>query len=89
MSLDFSAVPTLPDGRTAAEHIDAVAAFSQAVRVPMGPRSAGGTMFTASADTAVVNMAPEPISTRPSSSSVRFGASAHTTQPAVKRLSAS
>ena len=43
MSLDFSAVPTLPDGRTAAEHIDAVAAFSQAVRVPMGPRSAGGT----------------------------------------------
>ncbi len=43
MSLDFSAVPTLPDGRTAAEQIDAVAAFSQAVRVPMGPRSAGGT----------------------------------------------
>ncbi|WP_428677667.1 alpha/beta fold hydrolase [Reyranella sp.] len=43
MSLDFSAVPTLPDGRTAAEHIDAVAAFSQAVRVPMGPRSVGGT----------------------------------------------
>lgn len=43
MSLDFSAVPTLPDGRTAAEHIDAVDAFSQAVRVPMGPRSAGGT----------------------------------------------
>lgn len=43
MSLDFSAVPTLPDGRTAAEHIDAVAAFSQAMRVPMGPRSVGGT----------------------------------------------
>ena len=43
MSLDFSAVPTLPDGRTAAEHIDTVAAFSQAVRVPMGPRSVGGT----------------------------------------------
>jgi pimeloyl-ACP methyl ester carboxylesterase len=42
MSLDYSAVPRMPDGRTALETIDAVAATSEAIRVPMGPRSAGG-----------------------------------------------
>jgi 2-hydroxy-6-oxonona-2,4-dienedioate hydrolase len=42
MSLDYSAVPRMPDGRTAAEHIAEVEAQSEAVRVPMGPRSAGG-----------------------------------------------
>ena len=42
MSLDYSAVPRMPDGRTALENIEAVAATSQAVSVPMGPRSAGG-----------------------------------------------
>ena len=42
MSLDYSAVPRMPDGRTALETIEAVAATSQAVKVPMGPRSAGG-----------------------------------------------
>ena len=42
MSLDYSAVPRMPDGRTAAEHIEAVAAQSRAVRVPMGN---GGTMM--------------------------------------------
>ncbi len=42
MSLDFSAVPRMPDGRTALEHIEAIAAKSRAVKVPMGPRSAGG-----------------------------------------------
>jgi len=42
MSLDFSAVPRMPDGRTALEHIESVAAKSRAVKVPMGPRSAGG-----------------------------------------------
>ena len=42
MSLDYSAVPRMPDGRTALEHIESVAGLSQAVRVPMGPRSAGG-----------------------------------------------
>lgn len=42
MSLDYSAVPRLPDGRTAREHIDSIAALSQEMRVPMGPRSAGG-----------------------------------------------
>lgn len=36
MSLDYSAVPRMPDGRTALEHIEAIAALSQAVRVPMG-----------------------------------------------------
>lgn len=41
--LDFSGVPRMPDGRTAAEHIAAIAALSETVRVPMGPRSAGGT----------------------------------------------
>ncbi|SKA10452.1 Pimeloyl-ACP methyl ester carboxylesterase [Enhydrobacter aerosaccus] len=42
MSLDFSAVPHLPDGRTAIEHIEAVAARSEAVRIPMGN---GGSMM--------------------------------------------
>jgi pimeloyl-ACP methyl ester carboxylesterase len=47
MSLDFSAVPRMPDGRTALEHIEAVAAKSRAVRMPMGPRAAaaGGRMM--------------------------------------------
>ncbi len=46
MSLDYSAVPRMPDGRTALETIESVAATSQAVRLPMGPRSAnGGTMM--------------------------------------------
>ena len=43
MSIDYSAVPRMPDGRTALETIEAVAATSRAVKVPMGPRSAGGT----------------------------------------------
>jgi pimeloyl-ACP methyl ester carboxylesterase len=42
MSLDYSAIPRMPDGRTALEHIESVAALSQAVRVPMGN---GGTMM--------------------------------------------
>ena len=42
MSLDYSAVPRMPDGRTALETIESVAATSEAIRVPMGPRSAGG-----------------------------------------------
>ena len=42
MSLDYSAVPRMPDGRTALEHIEAVAAKSRAVRVPMGN---GGKMM--------------------------------------------
>jgi len=42
MTLDYSAVPHLPDGRTAAEHIEAAAAQSQAIRLPMGN---GGTMM--------------------------------------------
>ena len=42
MTLDYSAVPRMPDGRTAADHIESVAALSQAVRVPMGN---GGTMM--------------------------------------------
>lgn len=42
MNLDYSAVPKMPDGRTAAEYIASIAAQSEAVRVPMGPRSAGG-----------------------------------------------
>ena len=36
MKLDYSAVPRMPDGRTAAEHIQAIEATSRAVRVPMG-----------------------------------------------------
>ena len=44
MSLDYSAVPRMPDGRTAAEHILTIErTASEVVRVPMGPRSAGGT----------------------------------------------
>ena len=43
MSLDYSGVPRLPDGRTAAEHIAAVeATASRAVRVPMNN---GGSMM--------------------------------------------
>ena len=42
MSLDYSAVPRMPDGRTALETIESVAAKSRAVKVPMGPSSAGG-----------------------------------------------
>src|SRR5690348_18083430 len=42
MSLDYSAVPRMPDGRTALEHIESIAALSQAIRVPMGN---GGTMM--------------------------------------------
>jgi 2-hydroxy-6-oxonona-2,4-dienedioate hydrolase len=42
MSLDYSAVPRMPDGRTALEHIESIAGLSQAVRVPMGN---GGTMM--------------------------------------------
>lgn len=42
MNLDYSAVPRMPDGRTALETIDAVAATSKAVMVPMGN---GGRMM--------------------------------------------
>jgi 2-hydroxy-6-oxonona-2,4-dienedioate hydrolase len=42
MNLDYSAVPRMPDGRTAAEHIEAIAAQSQAIRMPMGN---GGQMM--------------------------------------------
>ena len=42
MSLDYSAVPRMPDGRTALEHIDEVAAKSRAIKVPMGN---GGNMM--------------------------------------------
>ena len=42
MSLDFSAVPRMPDGRTALEHVEAIAAQSRAIRVPMGN---GGKMM--------------------------------------------
>src|SRR5260370_32877063 len=42
MTLDYSAVPKMPDGRTAAEHILAIEATSRAVRVPMGN---GGRMM--------------------------------------------
>ena len=42
MSLDYSAVPRMPDGRTALDHIESIATLSQAVRVPMGN---GGTMM--------------------------------------------
>lgn len=42
MTLDYSAVPRMPDGRTAAEHIAEVAATARAVRVPMGN---GGRMM--------------------------------------------
>ena len=37
MSLDYSAVPRMPDGRTAAEHILTIEkTASQVVRIPMG-----------------------------------------------------
>ena len=42
MNLDYSAVPRMPDGRTAAAHVESVAATSCAVRVPMGN---GGQMM--------------------------------------------
>ena len=43
MSLDYSAVPRMPDGRTALEHIEAVeATAAEKVRVPMGN---GGRMM--------------------------------------------
>ncbi len=42
MTLDYSAVPRMPDGRTALDHIEEVAARSKAVRVPMGN---GGQMM--------------------------------------------
>jgi len=42
MPLDYSGVPRLPDGRTAAEHIAEVEATGRAVRVPMNN---GGTMM--------------------------------------------
>jgi len=42
MSLDYSAVPRMPDGRTALEYIESVAATSQAISVPMGN---GGKMM--------------------------------------------
>ena len=42
MPLDYSGVPRLPDGRTAAEHIAAVEATGRAVRVPMNN---GGRMM--------------------------------------------
>src|SRR5438477_2504294 len=42
MNLDYSAVPRMPDGRTALEHIESVAAKSKAIRLPMGN---GGQMM--------------------------------------------
>lgn len=42
MALDYSAVPRMPDGRTAAEHIREIEATARAVRVPMGN---GGRMM--------------------------------------------
>ena len=42
MSLDYSAVPRMPDGRTALEHIESVAAQSKVIRLPMGN---GGSMM--------------------------------------------
>jgi len=42
MKLDFSAVPRMPDGRTALEHIESVAAQSKVIRLPMGN---GGSMM--------------------------------------------
>ena len=42
MKLDYSAVPRMPDGRTALEHIESAAAQSKAIRLPMGN---GGTMM--------------------------------------------
>jgi 2-hydroxy-6-oxonona-2,4-dienedioate hydrolase len=42
MKLDYSAVPRMPDGRTALEHIESVAAQSKVIRLPMGN---GGSMM--------------------------------------------
>src|SRR5438477_601369 len=42
MNLDYSAVPRMPDGRTALEHIESVAAKSKAIKLPMGN---GGKMM--------------------------------------------
>ena len=42
MKLDYSAVPRMPDGRTALDHIESVAAKSKAIRLPMGN---GGQMM--------------------------------------------
>jgi 2-hydroxy-6-oxonona-2,4-dienedioate hydrolase len=42
MKLDYSAVPRMPDGRTALEYIESVAAKSKAIRLPMGN---GGEMM--------------------------------------------
>jgi 2-hydroxy-6-oxonona-2,4-dienedioate hydrolase len=42
MKLDYSAVPRTPDGRTALEHIESVAAQSKVIRLPMGN---GGSMM--------------------------------------------
>jgi pimeloyl-ACP methyl ester carboxylesterase len=42
MKLDYSAVPRMPDGRTALEHIESVAGQSKAIRLPMGN---GGQMM--------------------------------------------
>jgi 2-hydroxy-6-oxonona-2,4-dienedioate hydrolase len=42
MKLDYSAVPRMPDDRTALEYIESVAAKSKAIRLPMGN---GGTMM--------------------------------------------
>ncbi|UYN95411.1 MAG: alpha/beta hydrolase [Enhydrobacter sp.] len=42
MTLDYSAVPRMPDGRTALEHIEEIAGRSTAVRLPMGN---GGRMM--------------------------------------------
>ena len=42
MTLDYSAVPRMPDGRTALEHIESIAAKSHAIKLPMGN---GGNMM--------------------------------------------
>jgi 2-hydroxy-6-oxonona-2,4-dienedioate hydrolase len=42
MKLDYSAVPRMPDGRTALEYIESLAAKSKAIRLPMGN---GGQMM--------------------------------------------
>ena len=52
------------------------------------PRKAGATRLTARAEAAAVNMAPAPISTRPTNRTDRSGASAQTRQPALNSASA-
>ena len=42
MKFDYSAVPPMPDGCTALEHVESIAARSRSVRLPMGN---GGTMM--------------------------------------------